>query len=63
MDISTLQRLMSDDDKLEMAVMKAKTEYLSQHHPTFLPSKEDLGEELYENILKMYPQDAAKITG
>lgn len=63
MDRGMLQALLQDQMKLENAVNHAKLEYLREHHPSTLPTREDLGEELYEVISKRHPQHAERITG
>ena len=63
MDKESLDKLLVDDDVLETAVSKAKMRYLVKHHPDILPSKIDMGEEIYEAVHNIYPEHASKITG
>lgn len=63
MDGKSLMKLLTDEEKLEAAVSRAKIKYLSKHYPTTLPSKEDMGEEVYEAVHKCFPEYASKITG
>ena len=57
-----LTKLLENDEMLEMAVSRAKTKYLTKHHPSILPGRDDIGE-LFEAVYKNYPKEAAKITG
>ena len=63
MEEERLTKLLEDDEMLEMAVSRAKTKYLAKHHPSILPGREDIGEELFEAVYKNYPEQAGKITG
>lgn len=63
MDISKIKRLLEDSSLLESNVTTARIEYLREHHPGSLPTKEELGEEIYEIVSTSYPEEAARITG
>ena len=63
MEEEHLTKLLEDDQMLEMAVSRAKTKYLTKHHPSILPGRDEIGEELFEAVYKNYPKEAAKITG
>ena len=63
LEAPTILHLLSDPQSLDLAVSKAKTEYLREKHPAALPSIDDLGEELYHYVAPGFPSNAAKITG
>lgn len=58
-----LSSLLSDSIKLEEAIYRAKTEYIKTIHPSILPKKEDLAEDLYNAVEKVTKENAAKVTG
>ena len=58
-----LTNLLSDPTQLEEAVFRSKAEYLKEHHPSSLPTREEIGEELFDSVASAYPSHASKITG
>ena len=63
LDLAALKQLLEDPVHLESAVSMARSEYLREHHPSCLPTKEELGDEIYDYVSMNYPDQAAKITG
>ncbi len=77
LDVQSIQRLLSDPDRLKLAIQTARTEYTKSHTPSVSPdpaqttpgidpaeiSGDDIALWLYDRVNDLYPHNAAKITG
>ena len=58
-----LEQLLVDDGAMKVAVHKARMAYLHAHHPDTLPSKDELGEQVFDHVEQFYPEYSPQVTG